>query len=210
MRKQGKEDGKGSCEYGSVSIEIPTHSYEHSLNILQVSCYHSVELLWVFCYTHYIGNCAQFLAPFQRLIFYIFCKHLVWCEGWKSEFSATLIFHNLLTVAWKVQYSIQIETELIIVKGLIKLLSSAFEACVWCVTIDFWSLASSHVKIFLHWGMHCSCCVLPNFHLLEDLSSQSFTTAYAMYLNPHSTSGGSHVLVIRYSLYMELYIQFII
>jgi hypothetical protein len=66
------------------------------------------------------------------------------------------------------------------------------------------------LKMFLHLDMHCSCYVLPHCHLLEDLSSQSLTTAYAMYLNPHSTSEGCHVLVIRYSLYTELYIQFII
>jgi len=26
VKKQGKEDGKGGCEYGSVSVEIPSAS----------------------------------------------------------------------------------------------------------------------------------------------------------------------------------------
>lgn len=79
---QGEEGGqRGWKRKLRVWVSIcrnPNPLYEHSLNIFPVSCYHSVELIWVFCCTHNIGNCAQFLAPFQRLIFNIFCGHLVW------------------------------------------------------------------------------------------------------------------------------------
>jgi hypothetical protein len=54
---QGEEAGQRGWKrklWVWVSIcRNPNPLYEHSLYILQVSCYHSVELLWVFCCTQY-------------------------------------------------------------------------------------------------------------------------------------------------------------